>query len=210
MNLNKWFALMTIIIGWIALGSFDRLAEMESQADRQIPFTPNGDRMAQSVRTTPVLFFPIVWKDYSIFRPTPTRSITLTPTWTKTVIPTFTWTPFPTSSTSHIINTGKVVITRIVYNGSGDHEPDEFVEIRNDEESVIQLYHWTLSDQEEHVFIFPNYYLFPGQVCRIFTNTSIEDLCSFSYGSTSEIWDNKGDKATLKDSSDHFIDDYEY
>ena len=71
--------------------------------------------------------------------------------------------PIPTSTPGPVI-IGDVAIAHIHYDGYGSQEPDEYVEIRNDDTFGIQLQGWTLRDKANHVFAFPNYVMLPGQV----------------------------------------------
>ncbi len=125
----------------------------------------------------------------------------------KAVLPTATNTPTPTPVPRI---TGNIVITTINYHGTGPNEPDEYVEIRNDDSWPIQLKNWTLSDLQNHIFLFPSYVINPTQVCRIYTNEIHPEWCGFSYGSSSSIWNNTHDCADLRDSSVALIDRYCY
>jgi hypothetical protein len=71
----------------------------------------------------------------------------------------------PTPST-----TGNIDITNIFYDGAGSAEPDEYVEIRNNDTNSIQVKGWTLRDEANHTFTFPSFVMTPGQVCRVYTN----------------------------------------
>jgi beta-lactamase superfamily II metal-dependent hydrolase len=135
--------------------------------------------------------------------PTPTLQATPTLTATQTPAPTWTATSVPASS-------GNVVITTIFYDGAGSQEPDEYVEVRNDDTRAIQLQNWTLRDIANHVYTFPSFVMQPGQVCRVYTNQSHPESCSFNYGSGAAIWNNTGDCAYLRDSLSTLIDDYCY
>ena len=107
--------------------------------------------------------------------------------------------------------TGNVVIIDIFYDGVvGTSEPDEYVEIRNDDTFSIQLQNWKLSDAANHVFTFPSFVMEPGKVCRIYTNENHPEWCGFNYGSGSAIWNNTGDTATLRNSVGILIDEYSY
>jgi len=94
---------------------------------------------------------------------------------------------------------GNVDIVDIFYNGVvSDKEPDEFVEIRNDDIRDIQLNDWSLYDEADHRFKFPEYVIAPGETCRIYTNEIHPESCGFSfYFDKSAIWNNGGDCATL-------------
>jgi competence protein ComEC len=106
--------------------------------------------------------------------------------------------------------TSNVVITTIYYDGAGSLEPDEYVEIRNDNNNPIQLEGWTLRDIANHIYTFPNYAIQPGQVCRIYTNEYHPEWCGFNYGYGSAIWNNTGDCAYLRDNQSNQIDEYCY
>jgi competence protein ComEC len=105
---------------------------------------------------------------------------------------------------------GNIVITNIFYDGAGNLEPDEYVEIRNNESYPIHLEGWTLSDIANHVYTFPNFTIQPGQVCRIYTNEYHPEWCGFDYGFGSAIWNNTGDCAYLRDFQTILIDEYCY
>jgi hypothetical protein len=106
--------------------------------------------------------------------------------------------------------TSNIVITYIYYDGAGSLEPDEYVEIRNDDLYPVQLENWTLRDIANHIYTFPIFVIQPGQVCRIYTNEDHPEWCSFNYGSGSAIWNNTGDCAYLHDSQFNLIDEYCY
>ncbi len=105
---------------------------------------------------------------------------------------------------------GNIVITYIFYNGAGSTEPDEYVEIRNDDTKSIQLQNWTLRDIANHNFTFPSFVMMPGKICRIYTNEFHPEWCGFSYGSSSAIWNNTGDCAYLNNSAATQVDSYCY
>jgi hypothetical protein len=104
--------------------------------------------------------------------------------------------------------TGDVQITSIFYNGTGSSEPDEYVQINNNDVNRIQLANWTLRDEANHIFTFPSFVIDPGMVCRVYTNENHPEWCGFDYHSGSAIWNNSGDCAYLRDSSNTLIDQY--
>jgi hypothetical protein len=106
--------------------------------------------------------------------------------------------------------TGNVEIRDILYNGSGSSEPDEYVEIENDDSFPIQLQNWTLRDEANHMFTFPSFVIQPNQTCRVYTNENHPEWCGFNYGSGSAIWNNTGDTAYLRDANGTLIDEYSY
>lgn len=141
-------------------------------------------------------FLPIVQKH--VETPTPTTNPT------PTLSPTPGYTPPPPHTT------GNIEIISIFYNGSGTSEPDEYVEIRNNDAFPIQMGNWTLRDQANHIFTFPNFIIQVAQVCRIYTNQNHPEWCGFNYGYGSAIWNNTGDCGYLRDSNSNPIDDYCY
>ncbi len=148
---------------------------------------------------------------------TPIPTSTVPPALTQTQVPGPTQTPTPTQSPSPTPSTpsspARVSITTIFYNGNkGSQEPDEYVEIRNDDTQSIQLQGWTLRDNaaEPKVFTFPNFLMQPGQVCRVYTNEIHPEFCGFSFGNSAAIWNNNGDCAYLQDGQGNLVDDYCY
>jgi len=102
-------------------------------------------------------------------------------------------TPLPLSS-------GNVTITFISLEGKGWKQPDEFVEIKNQDNLSIQLNNWTLEDSDNHIYHFPPYTILPGQYCRIYTNMYDSSTCGFSLNKYSGIWSDDGECAYLYDS----------
>jgi len=119
--------------------------------------------------------------------------------------------PTPTPLPTPILPTpsspvGDVNIIYIFYDGGGSQEPDEYVEIQNVDANNVQLGGWTLRDNANHVFVFPNFVMMPGQVCRIYTNQYHPEWCGFSYNNSAAIWNNSGDCAVLQNGSGIEID----
>ena len=148
-------------------------------------------------------YLPLIMRNYP---PTPTH----TPAPTNTPFPTATNTPWPTN-TPIPQTTGNIDITNIFYDGvKGSAEPDEYVQIRNNDASPIQLSGWTLRDVANHVYTFPSHVMQPGQTCRIYTNEYHPEWCGFNYGNGAAIWNNSGDTAYLRDGTGTPIDTYSY
>jgi hypothetical protein len=141
--------------------------------------------------------------------PAPSPTPTNTPPPTSTAMPTATPSPTPTS-TPMPQSSGDVNIIDIFFDGAGSSEPDEYVQIRNDDTVPVQLGNWTFSDAANHVFTFPNFIMQPGQTCRVYTNQNHPQWCGFNYGSGTAIWNNSGDCATLKNSGGGTVDTFCY
>jgi endonuclease YncB( thermonuclease family) len=121
------------------------------------------------------------------------------PTPTRTLIP-------PTATISAF---GPLVVMK-VSQGTPWQEPDEFVEIYNSGTEPVQLEGWSISDNENHLFIFPKFVLGAVQFCRVYTNIYAPDHCGFSYYSPSPIWDDLNDCAYLKDKNGRLVDEFCY
>jgi competence protein ComEC len=115
-------------------------------------------------------------------------------------------TPIPTGA----LTSGNVKITNLFYDGTGTAEPDEYVEIQNEESQPVQLQGWSLSDESNHIFTFPAFVMQPSQICRIYTNENHPEWCGFNYGSGEAIWNNSGDTATLRDGQGNIVNQFPY
>jgi competence protein ComEC len=156
--------------------------------------------------TGSVVYLPLIIRSTPV-PATPTPTATGAPT----VIPTPTATASPTATpTQEVVTTGNVIVVSVFYDGAGSTEPDEYVEIRNDDSRSIQLTNWTLRDNGNHVFTFPTFTITSGQTCRVYTNQAHPESCGFNYSSGSAIWNNSGDCAYLRNSVGTDIDSYCY
>jgi hypothetical protein len=84
----------------------------------------------------------------------------------------------------------------------------EWIEIANGGETDENLAGWTLTDQQNHTYSFPDFTLKAGAKVKVHTGSgedTDEDL--FSNRST-PIWNNDGDTATLKDASGKAVAKY--
>jgi competence protein ComEC len=107
---------------------------------------------------------------------------------------------------------GRLDISDIFYNGAiNPKEPDEYVEIINQEAYPLQVVGWTVRDQDNREYTFPSYVMAPGQVCRVYTNEDHPEWCGFNWGSSgSAVWDNSGECGYLVDTNSTQIDEYCY
>jgi competence protein ComEC len=107
---------------------------------------------------------------------------------------------------------GRLDIRDIFYNGAiNPSEPDEYVEIVNRETYSLQVAGWTLRDQDNRVYTFPETIMAPGQVCRVYTNEDHPEWCGFNWGSSLfAVWDNSGECGYLRDPSGAQIDEFCY
>ncbi len=107
-------------------------------------------------------------------------------------------------------NIGNVTITTIIYDGNGNQEPDEHVDVLNGDTEPVQLRGWTIRDEADHVFTFPQYTIQPGETCRIYTNEHHPEWCGFSFGVNSPLWNSSGGCAYLYDSEGDLVSEYCY
>lgn len=88
-------------------------------------------------------------------------------------------------------------------------EEDEYVELTNSDSREVDLKGWTLEDAADNAYTFPAVTLSPGETLRLYTGDG-EDTGSTLYWGTSNVWNNKGDTATLYDSSGEEIAEESY
>ena len=102
-------------------------------------------------------------------------------------------------------------ITYIFYDGEeGRSEPDEYVEIKNTGE-LANLKGYMLLDESGKTYTFKDFNLNTNQSVKIFTGCGDDTGSSLYWCFTSSaIWNNSGDAATLKDMSGGVIDSYNY
>ncbi|MCZ7668257.1 MAG: lamin tail domain-containing protein [Chloroflexi bacterium] len=106
--------------------------------------------------------------------------------------------------------TGDVQITYAYYAGNDPNEPNEFIEVKNNDTHSVQLHNWTLTNVEDETFSFPYLVLQPGQVCRIYTNEYHTQWCGFTFEQGNEVWSNEGDTITLNNEAGQAIDTCSY
>jgi micrococcal nuclease len=100
---------------------------------------------------------------------------------------------------------GAIEITDLRCNGNGANEPDESVELQNRSSVSVVMSGWILHDEgSNHSLTFPEgFQIHPGEKCRIYTN--LQTGC-ISFGeSRSAIWNNRGDRAYLMDSTGQLV-----
>lgn len=106
-------------------------------------------------------------------------------------------------------NSGQVAIVGMVRHGTGDKEPDEYVEIKNVGADPVSLAGWRLESEvrgqdSDQVFHFPRSLVMqPGQSCRVYTNQVNQDSCGLSFfHDGGAIWrNNDADAAVLFDAN---------
>jgi hypothetical protein len=117
---------------------------------------------------------------------------------TPTPIATATSVPQPTTTPTTSPPTPDIKITFIEYNPDGDDVIGEFVRIQNLGSAAQLMTGWTLSDESAHVYSFPTFTLAAGGTVQIWTKSGTDTTTDLYWGSSSAIWNNTGDTATLK------------
>jgi hypothetical protein len=85
--------------------------------------------------------------------------------------------------------------------GSNTSLNAEYVVIRNTGTTRKALTGWTLRDASKHVYKFPTFRLGAGKSVKVHTGKGINGLGNLYWRSSSYIWNNTGDTATLKRSN---------
>ena len=106
------------------------------------------------------------------------------------------------------------VITHIEFDPpgrDGDKLNEEWVEIFNRGESVIDMGGWKLADLANHSYIFhEGFKLEAGGKVRVHVGEGTDSATDLYMNSTRPIWNNDGDTATLYDDSGVILDQYSY
>jgi hypothetical protein len=85
--------------------------------------------------------------------------------------------------------------------GSNKSLNAEYVVIKNTGTRRKALTGWTLRDASKHVYKFPIFRLGAGKSVKVHTGKGINGLGNLYWRSSSYIWNNNGDSATLKRSN---------
>jgi hypothetical protein len=85
--------------------------------------------------------------------------------------------------------------------GSNTSLNAEYVVIKNTGTTRKTLTGWTLRDASKHVFKFPTFRLGAGKSVKVHTGKGANTLGNLYWRSSSYIWNNNGDTATLKRSN---------
>jgi hypothetical protein len=100
----------------------------------------------------------------------------------------------------------KVVFHRIVYNprgrdtGTNAHLNEEMVVLRNTGATTRRIHNWLVRDRAGNRYRIPDgFRLGPGRYVRIHTGRGTDDGNDLYWGRTRYVWNNGGDRATLKD-----------
>jgi len=94
-----------------------------------------------------------------------------------------------------------------------ENKNGEWVEIKNQGESSVNMTNWTLKDEANHIYTFINFTLAPDKSVFIYSGCGV-DTQEKLYWQCPEgeyaIWNNTGDSAFLRDASGNLADSYKY
>lgn len=103
--------------------------------------------------------------------------------------------------------TGFVHFSKVYYNSPGSDRGSnkslnaEWVRVKNTTSKTKILTGWTIRDRSHHVYKFPKFTLKPGKSVTLHTGKGKNTKSNLYWGSSWYIWNNGGDKATLKNAS---------
>lgn len=101
-------------------------------------------------------------------------------------------------------------ISKINSNPEGKDIENEFIEISNFCDEVVDMTEWKLLDKAEHEFIFPKYSLRPRQSVSIWTKIGKDTETELFWNKGTPIWNNTQDCAYLRTNNGVLIDFYCY
>lgn len=82
----------------------------------------------------------------------------------------------------------------------------EWIRIKNTSTTKRNLTGWTVRDASGHVYRFGTFYLAAGATVTLYSGKGTNTASKRFWGSNFYIWNNTGDKATLKNSSGSIVD----
>lgn len=127
-------------------------------------------------------------------------STTLTESSTSTVASTTTSPPSPSA----------VEISAVQFDAPGnelDNLNGEWVEVSNTGGTAQDMSSWTLSDDSNHVYSFPEGFVLGAQdSVKVHTGKGADSTSDLYWNRGSSVWNNDGDTATLSDESGNVID----
>lgn len=107
---------------------------------------------------------------------------------------------------------GGIVISKAYYNSPGTDTRSnsslnaEYIQLKNTSSVARYITNWTLRDNQSHVYRFPSTKINPGSYLNVRTGKGTNNWNTRYWGSGNYIWNNTGDKATLRNSNGTWID----
>lgn len=87
---------------------------------------------------------------------------------------------------------------------------EEWVEITNEGGDIVELTGFTLKDEANHIFTFPQMILLPGTNVRVYTGSGINTTDTLFWGLSETVWNDDGDAAFLRDPTGAIVDTFNY
>jgi micrococcal nuclease len=120
-------------------------------------------------------------------------------------------TPTPTSTDT---NGTDLVVANVHADAAGnDHENlnDEYVVFENTGETAIDLNGWSVTDEADHTYNFPDQFtLDPGAQVRLHTGSGEDTDTDLYWGSERAVWNNGGDTVFVFDDTGTQVISYQY
>lgn len=114
--------------------------------------------------------------------------------------------------TGHADAAGGLRITEVYYDSPGSDSGSntslnaEFVVLKNFSSKTKTLTGWTVRDRSAHVYRFGTFRLAAGSKVTLHTGTGTNTAHHRYWRSAAYIWNNTGDRATLKNKSGNIVD----
>ncbi len=89
-----------------------------------------------------------------------------------------------------------------------DNLNEEWVEISNLGTSDVSMTGWTLEDEENNTYSFPDVSLAAGASVKVHSGAGTDTAEDLFWNSSSPVWNNDGDTATLKDAAGNVVSRY--
>jgi len=110
---------------------------------------------------------------------------------------------------------GQITIVRVHYyeaaGNDGYNLNDEYVVIENDGNTSVDLTGYTLNDEANHIYTFPDgFVLNSSATVTVYTGSGIDTGTELYWGRGSPIWNNDHDTAYLRDNGGNLVDEWSW
>lgn len=127
---------------------------------------------------------------------------------------TATTTETTTTATSSSGGEGRLSVVQIHEDASGDdHENlnEEYAVFENTGDSTLDLSGWSLEDEKEHTYSFPDgFTLNPGETVTVYTGSGSDTDSELYWGSGRAVWNNGGDTIIVTNANGNVVISEEY